>query len=374
MTTSLFQELGLTPDEQAFLEKYHFNAEVFATLQHQLQQGEFPRERNAVTKKLAPPNPEDLLCFPDTRSEEFKDYEAQGKAAIANGELAILVLNGGMATRFGGVVKGVVPVIDGKSFLGLKIENALHAEGHVPVFLMNSFATEEKTKEHLKENAYFGMDPNNIHALVQRIAIRLTPEGSVHRNQQEKVDFYAPGHGDVLEVLHASKAFQTFKKQGGRIVWISNVDNLAAMVHPAILGAHLQTKHPVTVETVSRSAADTGGAPARVDGHLEIVEGFRFPKDFSISSIPVFSTNTFLFNVDAIKPDYPLTWFRADKSACGMPVVQFERLIGEATAFVDASFLSLPRDGAQGRFLPVKTPEDLEAVRPILQTRLRQTM
>ena len=67
---------------------------------------------------------------------------ARGEAAIAAGEVAALVLNGGMATRFGGVVKGVVPVVAGRpelSFLAVKLAG-LRAAG-VPVVLVNSFAT-----------------------------------------------------------------------------------------------------------------------------------------------------------------------------------------------------------------------------------------
>jgi hypothetical protein len=40
-----------------------------------------------------------------------------------------------------------------------------------------------------------------------------------------------------------------------------------------------------------------------------------------------------------------------------------ERLIGELSAFVETAYLVTPRSGPQGRFFPVKTPEDLEALR-----------
>ena len=68
------------------------------------------------------------------------------------------MLNGGMATRFGGVVKGVVDVIDGRSFLELKLAQARRS-GPLPFVIMNSFATDDATKEHLVENDYFGLDP-----------------------------------------------------------------------------------------------------------------------------------------------------------------------------------------------------------------------
>ena len=43
--------------------------------------------------------------------------------------------------------------------------------------------------------------------------------------------------------------------------------------------------------------------------------------------------------------------------------MQIEHLIGELTAHLPTSFLRVPRHGSDTRFLPVKTPEDLVAIR-----------
>ena len=43
-----------------------------------------------------------------------------GLEALAAGRVAQVVLAGGMATRFGGVVKGVVEALDGRSFLDVE--------------------------------------------------------------------------------------------------------------------------------------------------------------------------------------------------------------------------------------------------------------
>ena len=55
-----------------------------------------------------------------------------------------------MATRFGGVVKGVVEAVDGKSFLELKLaqtgELARLLDTSVPMAVMNSFATDRATQ------------------------------------------------------------------------------------------------------------------------------------------------------------------------------------------------------------------------------------
>ena len=43
--------------------------------------------------------------------------------------------------------------------------------------------------------------------------------------------------------------------------------------------------------------------------------------------------------------------------------MQIEHLVGELTAHLPTNFLRVPRTGVRTRFLPVKTPEDLTAIR-----------
>ncbi|UCH28524.1 MAG: hypothetical protein JSV06_09625, partial [Myxococcales bacterium] len=109
---------------------------------------------------------------------------------------------------------------------------------------------------------------------------------------------------------------------------------------------------------------DKGGAPARVDGRAQIVEAFRFPEDFDQDSIPVFNTNTFVLDAEAIDAEFPLTWFAVNKTVDGKPAVQFERLVGELTAFLDSTFLRVERHGPDARFQPIKTPDDVDKERP----------
>ena len=51
--------------------------------------------------------------------------------------------------------------------------------------------------------------------------------------------------------------------------------------------------------------------------------------------------------------------------------MQIERLVNELSAFVPTSYLAVPRGGAQGRFFPVKTRADLDALQndPALSAR-----
>ncbi len=369
MLIKTLADLKLTPAERALLDQHGFDFATFCELQKALANGQFGPERNITTHTLAPPPASDLIHLPEPESPEGNELEALGLEAIRKGQVAVAVLNGGMATRFGGRVKGVVEVADGKSFMELRLGDIRDAQGQVPVFLMNSFATEVETKRHLDEHHWFGLAPTHVHLLTQRIFVRLMPTGEVFRDRHGRIGFYAPGHGDVFEVLAASAGFKAFASQGGKLLAISNIDNLGATLCPRVLGAHLKAAKPVTVEVADREPGDKGGAPVLVDGRLAVLEGFRFPKSFDIGQVPVFNTNSMVVNVSAVKPNYSLTWFRADKDVEGQSVVQFERLMGEVTSFVDAAYLWVPRDGNAGRFMPVKTPQDLEIIKPLVRKR-----
>ena len=161
---------------------------------------------------------------------------------------------------------------------------------------------------------------------------------------------------------------EAFRARGGKVLYMSNVDNVAATLDPAVIGAHLASGAKITAEVVRKEPGDRGGAPARVDGRPQIVESFRFPPAFDQDSLPLFNTNSFVFDAEAIDRDFELTFFRVEKKLEAATVIQFERLVGQLTAFLPSHFLEVPRS----RFLPVKDPEELELRRPEIEALLEQ--
>ena len=365
MSDSQLQIAGIPPQAWDTLHQYGFDADTFTKLRADLQAGQFSAARNQVQDAISTLEPGDVSPWPT--GADAQECVRLGEQALADGKVAVAILNGGMATRFGGRVKGVVEVVDGLSFLALKLRGVAHVSQHAPVFLMNSFATEVTTRKHLEAHANFGMQAQQIHFIRQNISMRLTPDGALFHDAAGHVSFYAPGHGDLLGALAGAPAFASFVQQGGQLVVVSNVDNLGATLSPKVIGAHLRSGRAITVEVTRKILGEAGGAPVRRHGRIEVLESFRFPASFDMHQIPVFNTNTFVLRADAVRADYPLTWFRADKEVEGHKVVQFERLLGEVTSFADAGYLEVPRDGDEGRFLPVKTPQDLPGVVPVVR-------
>jgi UTP--glucose-1-phosphate uridylyltransferase len=201
--------------------------------------------------------------------------------------------------------------------------------------------------------------------------LRLTPAGELFRESSGQLSLCATGHGDLLPTLRVSGALARFRAAGGRTLMVSNVDNLAATLDTGVLGAHLRGGKAVTVEIVGKAPGDRGGIPARVDGHLQIVEEFRLPPGFDGASVPFFNTNTFALDAEAIDRDFALDWFLVRRKVEGREAVQPERLLGQVTAFLPTQFLVVPRTGREGRFLPVKDREELQLRMPDIRELLR---
>jgi UTP--glucose-1-phosphate uridylyltransferase len=344
---SLLSELD--EDSRSILERYHFDEPLFERLRAQVAGGTISEESNYVQGRVEPLPEGDLTPLERT-------HEEAGREAIARGEVATAVLNGGMATRFGGVVKGIVEAVDGRSFLEWKLLDAEHAG--VPMVVMNSFATDEATREFVS-----ALEVPPPLFFTQSVSLRLNRDGSLFVDDDGTAAPYAPGHGDFIRSLRREGVLNELRARGVRLLLLSNVDNLAARVDPAVVGAHLAGGRPVTIEVTEKVPGDAGGAPALVDGRPMVVEGFRFPPDFDQDRIPVFATNCFVFDLDVLDREYELTWLHVEKTVSGRPAVQLEQLVNEVTRFQPTTFLQVPRSGPRGRFFPIKTPADLEAAR-----------
>lgn len=362
------EPLDLDVETRATLDRYGFDEAAFERLRARVARGDLSPESNVVTGPVEPPAPGDVTVLPSPGEAAYEADRKEGIDALRAGRVAAIVLNGGMATRFGGVVKGVVEAVDGRSFLEIKLaETAELADAlgaRIRTAVMNSFATDEATRAFVTER---GLPEPRF--FTQFVSLRLCPDGSLFLGEDGRPSLYGPGHGDLLDAVRGSGLLDELAAAGVTTVAVSNVDNLGARLDPVVIGAHLRAGRPLTIE-VARKEGDVGGAPVRVGGRLMMLEGPRFPAGFDQDSVPVFNTNTALVELDALREPVDLTWLYVEKTVDGRPAVQLERLYHELSAFVPTTFLDVPRSGPRGRFFPIKAPDDLVAS----QDRLRELL
>lgn len=367
-----------------------YDDELFAKLREAFLRGELNREKARLREPpeaLASGDPR-LLTPPDDDAARHELIVA-GEAAIRAGQVATLILNGGLATRFGGVVKGVVPVLEDavdRSFLALKLADiralASRLDARIPAIVMCSFATRAATDVHLDAIDWSGIPRDDRFSFDQSVLPRMSTdgaplfarEGADKRRLSEL--FAAPGHGDTLGQAVASGLVERLRERGVRHVLISNVDNLGASLDPLELGLHLAgvaEGAQVSVEAVRRRETDVGGCIAQIDGRAVIVEGFRLPPAADPKVYGHFNTNTLWLTLDALASDPPLTYFpvhkRLDWDGDETEVVQFERLIGQITEHAPTAFIEVDRDR---RFMPIKTRDDLATARPWFERRVAE--
>lgn len=361
---------AIAPEIRQELERFGFDDEQLARFARRANE----TADNYLTGSITPPAHEDVSVLPARGTPEREALVARGEQAIRDKQVGIIVLAGGMATRFGGVVKAAVPVVDNRSFLDLKHADARNAAARlgvaIPTYVMTSFATHDRIVTQVRDEG-LERDDAKIVCFPQFVSLRLEANGELFHEDDGGVSPYATGHGDLTAALRTSGVLGRFRRAGGKLLFMSNVDNLGATLDPAIIGAHLAGGAKITAEVVRKDLGDKGGAPARVDGLPQIVEAFRFPPAFDQNSIPLFNTNTFVFDAEAIDRDFELTFFRVEKKVGEARAVQFERLVGQLTAFVPSHFLEVPRSGNDGRFQPVKDPEEMQQRLPEITEILR---
>ncbi len=113
-----------------------------------IRAGRLSAESNRLPT-VEPPRAEEVVDLLSVAASCSGDYFRAGMNALEEDRVAVAVLNGGMATRFGGAVKGTVEAVDGASFLEIKRAQAA-AYGRPPFLSMNSFATHGAILEYLR--------------------------------------------------------------------------------------------------------------------------------------------------------------------------------------------------------------------------------
>jgi UTP--glucose-1-phosphate uridylyltransferase len=362
--------MQIDDDTRRELERFGFDDRLLARFAARATE----TANNYLTGAIEPPVADDVSVLPARGTPEHAALVERGLAALRAQQVGVIVLAGGMATRFGGVVKAAVPVINNRSFLDLKhadVRNlSAELDASIPAYVMTSFATHDRIVAQVQAEQLETSERATVSCFPQMLSLRLTPSGALFFEDGAPSP-YATGHGDLTFALRASGLLDRFRRGGGKLLYMSNVDNLGATLDPAILGAHLARGAAITAEVVRKDRGDKGGAPARVDGVPQIVEAFRFPPHFDQDSIPLFNTNSFVFDAEAIDRDFDLTYFRVEKTVDGAKVIQFERLVGQLTAFLPSHFVEVPRHASEGRFQPVKDPEEMAARLPEITAILR---
>ena len=344
---------------------------TFAHYEERLRQGEQGTLPESELEPLAEVPKADGLPEPDRSALE---------------RVVVLKLNGGLGTSMGMTkAKSLVQVKDGHTFLDVIARQVLHLrERHgveIPLLLMNSFATRDDTLAALERYPGLALDGLPLD-FVQGKVPKLLADGfePVSWQADPALEWAPPGHGDVFTSLATTGLLDALLERGYEYMFLSNSDNLGAVLEPHILTWFAREGLPFMSEVVDRTEADRKGghlARRRDDGGLVLRETAQVPDEDreafeNTTRHRFFNANNIWVNLGALREalderdgvlGLPMIVNRKTvdpRDPSSPQVIQLETAMGAAIGVFDgAGAIHVPR----ARFAPVKTSGNLLVVR-----------
>lgn len=343
---------------------------VFANYHGQLQSG----HSGTIPEETIEPLTE-VPVLDEVRAGDDDRREALARTVV-------LKLNGGLGTSMGmSGPKSLVPVRDGLTFLDIVVGQLRSVREQydvdLPLLLMNSFSTQQATRAALE--SYPDLPVGDLPLeIVQNKEPKLTVDelAPVSWPANPDLEWCPPGHGDVYVSLLQSGVLDQLRERGFEYLFLSNIDNLGAVVDPDIAAWLRADGVPYAAEVCERTHNDRKGghlAVRKSDGRLvlrdngAVVPGeMDFFQDTELH--PTFHTNNLWVSIEALHArltatdgvlGLPMianhkTVDPTDKTST--PVIQIESAMGSAIEVFDgARAIMTPRR----RFRPVKTTNEL---------------
>jgi UTP--glucose-1-phosphate uridylyltransferase len=315
-------------------------------------------------------------------AEELPDDADSAIEALAHA--VILKLNGGLGTSMGMTrAKALLEVKDGLTFLDVIARQVLALRrrwgARLPLVLMNSFHTREDSLAALAEYPALTADVPADFVQNKFPKLRADDLRPVSWPDDPELEWAPPGHGDLYAALLSSGMLQTLLDHDYRYAFVSNSDNLGAVLDARILSWLARERVPFLMEVADRTEADRKGGhlARRRGGGLVLREAAQTPEEDldafqDVRRHRFFNTNNLWIDLRALADvlgrgggvlELPMIVNRktVDPSDPSSPeVIQLESAMGAAIgAFDGARAVCVPRT----RFAPVKTTDDLLVLR-----------
>ena len=246
------------------------------------------KEKEAERGKIEPLG---ALEIPEINARHDEFY-ASGIEAIKKGEVAAVLLAGGMGTRLGmDGPKGTCQVgINRSLFIFEQLINNLldvtnAAGAYVPLYIMTSDKNDEATRDFFAEHDYFGYPSDDIFFFKQAMAPAVDFEGKLLLEAKGKLATSPNGNGGWFASMEKTGALADAKKRGVKWFNCFAVDNvLQRIADPVFVGATILGGFDSAGKVVKKADAyEKVGVLCLEDGRPSIVEYYEMGKEMAES-------------------------------------------------------------------------------------------
>ncbi len=287
------------------------------------------------------------------------DIEA-GKAALANGEVGVVTLAAGAASRWtegAGVVKALHPFCKfsqrHRSFLEVHLGKTRRVgveNGAWPAHVITtSYMTNSPISKYLEARKGFGYQGALKLSLGRSIGLRMIPmerdlrflweempqqvlderaqkmreslrtalidwakgqgEGSDYRDNLPLQCLHPVGHWFEVPNLLLNGTLAELLKENPKLrtLMLHNIDTLGADLDAGLLGLHRRSGDCLTFEVITRRLEDRGGGLARINRQLRLIEGLAMPRESDEFKLSYYNTLTTWIDIDQLLENFGLT-------------------------------------------------------------------
>jgi UDP-N-acetylglucosamine/UDP-N-acetylgalactosamine diphosphorylase len=214
-----------------------------------------------------------------------------GAAALAAGEVAVVLVAGGSGTRLGfDGPKGTYPIgpVSAASLFQIHAEKVI-ARGRrhgkpLPLYVMTSPENHAETTRFFAEHDDFGLEHVRFFVQGQMPAVDRT-KGGVLLDERGHIALGPDGHGGTLAALAAKgpggapSCLDEMQARGVRTLFYFQVDNpLVEIADPTFIGIHRQSEAELSFKVIEKLAPDEKlGVVVTVGGKPQVIEYSDLP-------------------------------------------------------------------------------------------------
>jgi hypothetical protein len=352
------EDSGNRESLEALLAKYGFDRVMHEQIREDLKAG-----RIGLAQNRLPAN----SVIEDVRESDLTDaaslgekHREAGLAALANGEVAVVTLAGGAGSRWtqgAGVVKALHPFckLGGRhrSFVETHLAKSRKTSRlsgtPLPHIFTTSYFSHEPTRRFLDQHGNFGYQGPLVLSEGKSIGLRTVPttrdlrfaweemqqqaldlqqqkvrdslraaligwaestgEASDYTDNLPQQCFHPVGHWYEVPNLLRNGTLAALLEQRPQLktLVLHNIDTVGMNVDPTLLGHHLASDAGLTFEVITRRLEDRGGGLARVNGHVQLVEGLAMPREEDEFNLTYYNSNTCWIDIDALLAAFNLS-------------------------------------------------------------------